>query len=92
MELGPLLPLILMVGIFWLLLIRPQQQRAKKHRQLVSSVSPNDRIVTIGGLHGTVQSVDEETVRVEVAPGTVVTMAKQAIARRLIDADTGLPE
>jgi preprotein translocase subunit YajC len=86
------LPFILIVGVFWLLVFRPQQQRAKRHRELISSISRNDRVVSIGGLHGTVQSVDEETVRLEIAQGTVVTMAKSAVARRLVDADTGRPE
>ncbi|MDP8970891.1 MAG: preprotein translocase subunit YajC [Actinomycetota bacterium] len=87
--LGGLLPLLLIVAVFYLLLIRPQQQRARRHRELVSSIRVNDRVVTIGGMHGTVQSVDEDTVRLEIASGTVVTMAKQAVSRRLIDADAG---
>lgn len=89
---GLLLPWILILGVFYLLLIRPQQQRAKRHRELVSSVDRGDRIVTIGGLHGTVDSVDEDTLRLEVSPGTVVTLARQAIARKLVDADTGVAE
>lgn len=87
--LGGLFPLLLIVAVFYLLLIRPQQQRARRHRALVSSIQVNDRVVTIGGMHGTVQSVDEDTVRLEIASGTVVTMAKQAVSRRLIDADAG---
>lgn len=83
------LPLILIVVVFWLLLIRPQQKRAKAQRELVTSLGPNDRIVTVGGLHGTITSVDDDTIRVEVSPGTVFTFAKGAVARRLIDADTG---
>jgi preprotein translocase subunit YajC len=87
-----LFPLLLIVAVFYFLLIRPQQQRARQHRQLVASVAPGDRVVTIGGLHGTVQGLDEDTVRLEVAPGTVITFTRQAIARRLIDADAGLTE
>lgn len=88
-TIGSFLPLILLVVIFYFLLIRPQQQKAKEHRQLVSSIGTGDRIVTIGGLHGTVSSIDDETLRLEVAPGTVVTLARAAIARRLVDADSG---
>ncbi len=79
--------LIFMFVIFYLLLIRPQQQRAKAQRQLIGSIGTGDRVVTIGGLHGTVEAVDDDTVRLEIAPGTVVTFARQAIARRLVDAD-----
>ena len=83
------LPIILIVVVFYFLLIRPQQKRARQHRELVSSVSAGDRVVTIGGLHGTVRTVDEETIQLEVAPNLDMTVAKQAVSRRLIDADTG---
>ena len=83
------LPLLLIVAVFYLLLIRPQQRKAKQHQDLVSSIGPGDRIVTIGGIHGTVQTIDDDTVRLDVAPGTVLTMTRGAIARRLVDADSG---
>lgn len=89
---GGLLPIILIIAVFYLLLIRPQQKRARQHRELVSSIAPSDRVVTIGGLHGTVQSVDEDTLRLELAPGTVITVSRQAVSRRLVDADTGSAE
>ena len=82
------LPLLLIVAVFYLLLIRPQQRKAKQHQDLVASIGPGDRIVTIGGIHGTVQTIDDDTVRLDVSPGTVLTMARGAIARRLIDADS----
>lgn len=84
------LNLLFIVGIFvvfYFLLIRPQQKRARQHRELISTIGTGDRIVTIGGLHGTVQSLDDDTMRLELAPGTVVTVTRQAIARRLVDAD-----
>jgi preprotein translocase subunit YajC len=84
-----LFPLILLGAIFYFLLIRPQRARQQQQRSLLESLSRNDRVVTIGGFHGTIQSVDEDTVRIELAPGVVATMAKGAIARRLIDADSG---
>ena len=83
--------LLLIVVVFYVMLIRPQQRKAKQHQALVQSVSAGDRIVTIGGIHGTVQSMDDETIRLEVAPGTVITMARAAIARSLVDADTVSP-
>lgn len=81
------LPLLLIVAVFYLLLIRPQQRKAKAHQQLVQSIGTGDRIVTIGGIHGTVETIDDDTARIEVAPGTVITMTRAAIARRLVDAD-----
>ena len=86
------LPLVLIAVVFYFLLIRPQQKRAKAQRQLVQSLSVGDRIVTIGGIHGTVQSLDGETMRLEVAPRTVITMVRGSVARRIVDADTGSPE
>ena len=80
--------LLLIVVVFYLMLIRPQQRKAKQHQELVKSVGPGDRIVTIGGIHGTVESMDDDSMRLEVAPGTVITMARAAIARSLVDADT----
>lgn len=81
------IPLLLIVAVFYLLLIRPQQRKAKQHQTLVQSVDAGDRVVTIGGLHGTVESLDDETMRLEIAPGTVITMTRGAIARRVVDAD-----
>lgn len=86
------LPIILLVAVFYFLLIRPQQRRAKQQRELVQSVETGDRVVTIGGLHGTVRLVDEDVLHLEISPGTTVTFAKAAVARKLVDADTGLPE
>ena len=81
------LPLLLIVAVFYLLLIRPQQRKAKQHQDLVASIGPGDRVVTIGGIHGTVETIDDLTARLEVAPGTVLTMTRGAIARRLVDAN-----
>lgn len=88
-QLAQLLPILLIIAVFYLLLIRPQQKRARQHRELVSSIENGDRIVTIGGLHGTVGAVDEDTVRLELIPGTTITVSKQAVSRRLVDADSG---
>ena len=82
------IPLLLIVAVFYLLLIRPQQRKAKQHAELVSSIGIGDRVVTIGGIHATVVSLDDDTARLEIAPGTEITMTRGAIARRLVDADT----
>lgn len=86
--LGGLLPLLIIGVLFYFLLIRPQQKRARDQRGLLDSLSVGDRVVTIGGFHGTVESVDDTTVRLELNPTNVVTLSKQAIARRLIEAET----
>ncbi len=74
--------LVLIFVVFYFLFIRPQQRRAKEHRALVSETKVGDRVVTIGGIHGTVKAVEDETIRLEVAQGTEVTLSKSAIASR----------
>lgn len=81
------LPLLVIVAVFYLLLIRPQQRKAKQQQQLISSIGVGDRVITIGGIHGTVETLDDATMRLEVAPGMSITMARSAIARRVFDAD-----
>lgn len=85
--LGGLLPLIIIGALFYFLLIRPQQKRARAQRDLHKSLGVGDMVVTIGGFHGVVQSIGEGTVRLELNPSNVVTMSKQAIAKRVVDVD-----
>lgn len=87
--LGGLLPLLFIGVIFYFLLIRPQQRRAREQRALISSLGVGDLVVTIGGFHGTLVSVDDTTARLELEPSTVVTVNKAAIARKVVDAGTG---
>ncbi|MFK5951841.1 MAG: preprotein translocase subunit YajC, partial [Desulfobacterium sp.] len=60
-------PLILMFVIFYFLLIRPQQKKAKEHQSMISSLKKGDRIVTSGGVHGTIISLGDTTVSLEIA-------------------------
>ena len=64
---GAFLPLILMFAIFYFLLIRPQQKKAKEHQSMISSLKKGDRIVTSGGVHGTIISLGDTTVSLEIA-------------------------
>lgn len=57
-----LIPLVLMIVLFYFLLIRPQQKRQKQVQQMQSSLSKGDKIITIGGLHGTVDAIEDNTV------------------------------
>ncbi len=63
---GIILPMLIMVGIFYFLLIRPQQQRQKEHREMVNSVRRGDTVVTSGGFVGKVSKVFDTTGDVEV--------------------------
>jgi preprotein translocase subunit YajC len=71
---------IIFVALFWVVIIRPQQQRQREHRAMIEQLAPGDRIEGFSGIHGTLVEVDDTTVRVEIAEGVVVTMAKLAVA------------
>lgn len=79
-----LLPLILLVA-FWLLLIRPAAKARRKQAELMQAVTVGDRVIISAGIFGTVVSVEDDRLGLEVAPGTVLTVAKQAVVRRLED-------
>ena len=76
--------LVVMVGLLYMVMIRPQQRRARQQKQLQSEVGIGDEVVTIGGIYGEVTEVDDETVVVEIADGVEVRFIRNAIARKLI--------
>lgn len=75
--------LLLVPVALYFLMIRPQRQRVMAQRSLITSLSPGDRVVTAGGIIGTLVAIDTERASVEVAPGTVVDLLAPAIVRRL---------
>ena len=78
--LGSMVPLILIFVIFYFLLIRPQQKRAKEHKNMVENLRRNDRVVTGGGMIGKVTKVgDGEEVEVEIAENTRVKVYRSTI-------------
>lgn len=79
-----LISLALMVAIFYFLLIRPQQRRARQQRELVNSLSVGDEVVTIGGMFGTIESMDEESVTLDAGSGIRIRFIKQAVARKFV--------
>ena len=81
-DLTSLLPFVLIFVVFYFFLIRPQQKRAKEHREMVSQLRRGDKVITSGGLVGTVtKSVDDqETVEVEIAKDVKVNIMRTMIA------------
>ena len=77
----PLLMIVLLFGVMYFMMIRPQQRRRREAMEMQNKLGPGDEIVTIGGLHGTVAGVEDDAVLVEIAPGVRVRFARQAIAR-----------
>jgi preprotein translocase subunit YajC len=72
-------PLILMFVLFYFLLIRPQQKRQKSVQNMQSELKKGDRVVTIGGLHGFVDAIDESTVVIKCGDGSRLTYDRSAI-------------
>ncbi|WP_264191513.1 preprotein translocase subunit YajC [Metabacillus litoralis] len=77
--LGTVLPLILMFAIFYFLLIRPQQKKQKAIREMQNNIQKGDKIVTIGGLHGILDSMDEGKIVIVVDNGTRLTFDRSSI-------------
>ena len=81
---GLLIP-VLLLGVFYFLLIRPQQRRAKAQQALIRSVEEGDEIVMTSGIIGTIVEIDDDddTLTVEIAPGTQVRILRAGVGRRL---------
>lgn len=76
-----LLPFVAMIAIMWFLLIRPAQKRQKQTKEMQTSLKRGDSVVTIGGLHGTIDAVDETSVFLKTADGAVLQFDRQAVGR-----------
>ena len=85
------LPIILIIGVFYLLVMRPQQKKRRAQQEKLSTVRPGDTIMTTAGVFGTVASVGDETFDLEIAPGVRVTMLKAAISQIVTEPEV-LPE
>jgi len=74
------LPMVFMVVIFYFLLIRPQQKKAKEHKALLDNLKRGDRIITSGGIIGTIVNIDDQIVNVEVADKVRIDLGRPYIA------------
>jgi preprotein translocase subunit YajC len=86
-ALSLLLPLVLMGGVFYFFLIRPQRAQRQRQQSLLSALEVGDEVLTIAGMYGTIVEIDDDddTVIVEVAPGTRVRMVRRAVSQRLTE-------
>lgn len=78
-----ILPWVLIFVIFYLLMIRPQQQRVKQHQATIAAVKKGDEVVTGGGIRGRVTKVADDEVEVEIAQGVKVRIVKSTISQVL---------
>ena len=80
-QLSGILPLVLIFVVFYFLLIRPQQKKLKSHKEMITNLKKGDKIVTQGGIMGTIHYVNEDdTISLEVADNVTVKVAKGMVA------------
>lgn len=81
---GGMVQLVLMGGIilvFWLFIIRPQAKKAKEQKKFVDNMQKGDKVVTIAGIHGTINKINEDnTLQLEVSPGSYLKIEKSSIS------------
>ena len=71
----------LMILVFWMFMIRPQAKKAKKQKQFVNNMQKGDKVVTIAGIHGTINKVnDDGTILLETSPGSYIKIEKSAVS------------
>ncbi len=74
------LPLILIFVIFYFLLIRPQSKRAKEHKNMLENLKKGDKIITTGGIHGVIESIDGNTLNIKIAENVKIKASRSGIA------------
>jgi len=73
---------ILMIGIIYFLMIRPQRKRQREHQDLIYSVKRGDKVISAGGIHGVIKKVDKDSVLLEVEDGTTLKLQKNSVAEK----------
>ena len=77
---GYLIILVALFGLMWLLLIRPQRKRQLQQSEMLDSLEPGLEVLTAGGIHGTVKTIEGEIVHLEIAPDITVRLDRRAVA------------
>ncbi|KXS50559.1 preprotein translocase subunit YajC [Halanaerobium congolense] len=76
-----ILPWVLIFGIFWFFLIRPQQKQKKEHQNMLDNLAIGDKIVTIGGIKGKIIKINDNNIRIRVSSNVDIDFIKNAISR-----------
>lgn len=77
-----ILPLIIIFAIFYFLLIRPQQQRQKKHKEMLDNLKVGDKVVTIGGIFGIIREIKGDVFTLEISKDVKINTSKNAIGSK----------
>jgi preprotein translocase subunit YajC len=86
-QLMNFLSVAVFIGIFYFLLIRPQQKQAKKKKELLESLETKDQVVTIGGIYGTIMKVKDKTIILKIADKVEIEVLKSAVGLKQDEAD-----
>ncbi|MBA4548620.1 preprotein translocase subunit YajC [Thermoactinomyces intermedius] len=84
---GTLIPLILMFVVFYFLLIRPQQKRQKERMAMLNALKKGDKVITIGGIHGTIVDLTEDRVTLKVSDNTRLVFERSSVNSVVTDED-----
>ena len=84
---GSIILIVVMIIAFYFLIMRPQRRRQQQQAQLINAIEPGSRVVTTTGIYATVIAVGDKQIVLETAPGTRVTMLKQAVGRVVQDGE-----
>jgi len=82
-SLGQFLPLIFLFGIFYFLIIRPQQKQQKEHKAMLEALTKGDKIVTTGGLFAEVVKVEEDFIKIKLNDTSIVRLDKAFVNRKV---------
>ncbi len=78
-------PFILIIAIFYFFIIRPQNKKQKETEKMIAALKKGDKVITIGGIHGTVSSTKEKTVIIKVDDGAKIEFNRSAVASVVVD-------
>ena len=79
------LPIIILFAIFYFLLIRPQQKKAKEHKQMIDNLKKGNRIITSGGIYGTIVSLDDTIIGLEIAEKVKIKISRANVGGLIRD-------
>jgi len=84
-----MLPFLVILVLFYFLLMRPQQQKARETQEMLDGLKPGDNIVTAGGIHGKIVKLQEDEVTVEIAPNLKIRVERSSIGRVVVAGKNG---
>lgn len=91
-NLGSLIPFILIALVFWFLIVRPQRRRQQELSKTQSSLEPGAEVMLGSGIFGTVVAMEDDNVRIDIAPGTTIKVARQAIVKVVSGVEPAEPD